>query len=124
MLEEFASSAEEIDRARHFGQLASNLHRITSYNVCYTKLLRACANVEDQIQGIKQGADAYIQKPFNMEHLVARIEGMLRSRKHRITSYNVCYTKLLRITSGWNGLKQFNPHSIKSGKSSSTSPHE
>lgn len=26
MLEEFASSAEEIDRARHFGQLASNLH--------------------------------------------------------------------------------------------------
>ena len=53
------------------------MHRITSYNVCYTKLLRA-------INGNKQeneGGDQQHQHP-------------------RITSYNVCYTKLLRVRSG------------------------
>ena len=46
--------------------------RITSYNVCYTKLLRAGA--------LLQAAGGLQQDCW----------------PHRITSYNVCYTKLLR----------------------------
>ena len=43
--------------------------RITSYNVCYTKLLRDCSTFHELVV------------------------------KSRITSYNVCYTKLLRSSS-------------------------
>ena len=52
-------------------------HRITSYNVCYTKLLR-----------LNQGTD-------NIYKLQKRLEEVGFYR--RITSYNVCYTKLLRL---------------------------
>ena len=45
--------------------------RITSYNVCYTKLLRV------------MGRTTFF---------------VLKSAQHRITSYNVCYTKLLRVS--------------------------
>ena len=51
--------------------------RITSYNVCYTKLLRGVLG--DYALSLGKG---YL------------IHGTLY---HRITSYNVCYTKLLRI---------------------------
>ncbi|PKQ61325.1 hypothetical protein BZG02_16155 [Labilibaculum filiforme] len=44
-------------------------------------LLTACATIEDQIKGIKEGADAYIKKPFDMQHLVARTEFLLQNRK-------------------------------------------
>ena len=44
-------------------------------------LLTACTNIEDQIKGLKGGADSYIGKPFNMEHLVATIESLLQGRK-------------------------------------------
>lgn len=45
-------------------------------------LLTACTNIEDQIKGIKGGADAYVGKPFNKEHLVTTIESLLQGRKH------------------------------------------
>jgi signal transduction histidine kinase/DNA-binding response OmpR family regulator len=44
-------------------------------------LLTACTDIEDQIKGIKGGADSYIGKPFNIEHLVASIESLLQGRK-------------------------------------------
>ena len=56
------------------GGFASN--RITSYNVCYTKLLRFVISSVDLPQ-------SFLVNPF-------------RTRSVRITSYNVCYTKLLR----------------------------
>ena len=49
--------------------------RITSYNVCYTKLLRFNINEKDTVVGIAASGGT----------------------PYRITSYNVCYTKLLRI---------------------------
>ena len=55
--------------------------RITSYNVCYTKLLRD--KVADQI------SDALLD-----EFLSQDPESKVAC--DRITSYNVCYTKLLR----------------------------
>ena len=70
----------ELLRARiangSFAALTGDARRITSYNVCYTKLLR-CVD-----PGIGFGK--------TLDHNLA----ILR----RITSYNVCYTKLLRAT--------------------------
>ena len=43
-------------------------------------LLTACTVIDDQIKGIREGADAYILKPFDTEHLVARIELLLQAR--------------------------------------------
>ena len=52
-------------------------NRITSYNVCYTKLLRRCAY------------------PIKVK-LATECKSLTHYTKGRITSYNVCYTKLLR----------------------------
>jgi len=40
--------------------------------------LTARAGVEDRISGIRDGADDYISKPFIMEELLTRIDGLLR----------------------------------------------
>ncbi|BAX79093.1 hybrid sensor histidine kinase/response regulator transcription factor [Labilibaculum antarcticum] len=52
-------------------------------------LLTACATIEDQIKGIKEGADAYIKKPFDMQHLVARTEFLLQNRKQLRQRYQI-----------------------------------
>lgn len=44
-------------------------------------LLTACATIDDQIKGIKEGADSYIKKPFDIQHLVTRTEYLLSNRK-------------------------------------------
>lgn len=44
-------------------------------------LLTALTNIEDKIQGIRDGADAYIRKPFNVQHLITRTETLLENRK-------------------------------------------
>ena len=57
--------------------VVQNVTRITSYNVCYTKLLRNLAI-------------------FSLSLLALIVMVLLQSDWLRITSYNVCYTKLLR----------------------------
>ena len=67
--------------------------RITSYNVCYTKLLRLA---------LRAGLAAHFpDETMQVEQL--EILDFLRTHppfcelpEDRITSYNVCYTKLLR----------------------------
>ena len=44
-------------------------------------LLTAKDTKEDQIKGFEFGADAYVSKPFNMNVLMARINGLLEARK-------------------------------------------
>jgi DNA-binding response OmpR family regulator len=44
-------------------------------------LLTAKANPETEIQGIEEGADAYITKPFKWKHLSAVIKNLLESRQ-------------------------------------------
>ncbi|WP_194524872.1 two-component regulator propeller domain-containing protein [Zobellia roscoffensis] len=44
-------------------------------------LLTALDDIENQIQGIKDGADAYIKKPFDARRLVARTEALLENKK-------------------------------------------
>jgi DNA-binding response OmpR family regulator len=41
-------------------------------------LLTALGRVDDKVKGLSQGADDYIQKPFSLEELKARIEAVLR----------------------------------------------
>ena len=44
-------------------------------------LLTALTNINDHIQGIKDGADAYIKKPFNFQLVITSIEALLTNRK-------------------------------------------
>ena len=64
--------------------------RITSYNVCYTKLLRATvAAAITAALGRAEGGE--------VDFLTGLLhEPSLAGEADRITSYNVCYTKLLR----------------------------
>ena len=68
--------------------------RITSYNVCYTKLLREYSigilSHARTGQTIRIGNDCRLRISF------AVVDIAIRSTPGRITSYNVCYTKLLR----------------------------
>ena len=85
--------------------------RITSYNVCYTKLLRPkllkkieTMNAAGEKRVIRTWSRASTIFPQMVGHTLAIHDG----RRHvpiyitenmvgRITSYNVCYTKLLRF---------------------------
>ena len=97
-----------------------NTTRITSYNVCYTKLLRSLdddssrkPNLDMNI--IRQIAEKtglrFTPEKENAENTFAPIDLLdyiyavlhspaYREKYSRITSYNVCYTKLLRADSG------------------------
>ncbi|WP_282122089.1 hybrid sensor histidine kinase/response regulator transcription factor [Algibacter mikhailovii] len=52
-------------------------------------LLTALANIEDHLKGIRDGADAYIKKPFNIQHLVTNVEALLGNRKALRERYQV-----------------------------------
>jgi two-component system OmpR family response regulator len=36
---------------------------------------------KDKVQGLQMGADDYVTKPFNLEELLARVEGLLRRQR-------------------------------------------
>ena len=40
-------------------------------------LLTSKADVEDRVEGLKRGADAYIAKPFNIEELAAQVDNLI-----------------------------------------------
>ncbi|WP_111708898.1 hybrid sensor histidine kinase/response regulator transcription factor [Lutibacter citreus] len=44
-------------------------------------LLTASTSIEDELFGLKYGADSYIKKPFNIQYLVTKTEALLKSRK-------------------------------------------
>lgn len=44
-------------------------------------LLTAKATIEDQINGIKTGADLYLSKPFNIRYLIEHVKQMINSRR-------------------------------------------
>jgi ligand-binding sensor domain-containing protein/signal transduction histidine kinase/DNA-binding response OmpR family regulator len=45
-------------------------------------LLTAKTSIEDQILGLENGADSYIPKPFNPEHLKVRVAKLIEQREH------------------------------------------
>lgn len=52
-------------------------------------LLTALTNIEDHLQGLRDGADAYIKKPFDVQHLIAKVEALLANRKQLRERYQV-----------------------------------
>ncbi|QHI39244.1 Sensor histidine kinase TodS [Kordia antarctica] len=52
-------------------------------------LLTALTNIEDHLQGIRDGADAYIKKPFHVQHLITNVEALLTIRKQLRERYQV-----------------------------------
>ncbi|UMB54029.1 ATP-binding protein [Lutibacter sp. A64] len=52
-------------------------------------LLTASTAIEDQLQGLKDGADSYIKKPFNIQYLITRIESILQNRKQLRERYKM-----------------------------------
>ena len=71
--------------------------RITSYNVCYTKLLRVfCLR---RSLWITRGFGSSSMR-LSSSARVARVRLVEVMSSSRITSYNVCYTKLLRPDTG------------------------
>jgi len=52
-------------------------------------LLTALTNIEDHLQGIRDGADAYIKKPFNVQHLITNTEALLTTRKQLRERYQI-----------------------------------
>ena len=43
--------------------------------------LTAKTSVEDKVRGLEYGADAYIEKPFSAEHLMAQIDSLIKNRE-------------------------------------------
>jgi DNA-binding response OmpR family regulator len=51
-------------------------------------LLTAKSEMENKIQGLNQGADAYLTKPFNLKHLNAQIVSLIDIRRKLIRKFN------------------------------------
>ena len=73
-------------------------HRITSYNVCYTKLLRAILLRSGELVAVlEESASATVTitsaRPFDILEERFLAEGM-KERFNVITSYSIHYTKL------------------------------
>lgn len=52
-------------------------------------LLTACTSNKERIQGLVDGADAYIMKPFEVVHLITRTEALLLNRKQLRERYRI-----------------------------------
>ncbi|MGJ8745695.1 hybrid sensor histidine kinase/response regulator transcription factor [Polaribacter sp.] len=52
-------------------------------------LLTALTNIEDHVRGLRDGADAYIKKPFNVQRLITNTEALLSNRKQLRERYQV-----------------------------------
>ena len=77
-----------------------NDSRITSYNVCYTKLLRPwvaedAATARDIMLCELTGSRLHVAH-VSTKGSVELVRAAKKRGVPRITSYNVCYTKLLR----------------------------
>ena len=79
--------------------------RITSYNVCYTKLLRLMKLASDIPSVTTERSRSLSELLYltaagisELDHIEYQLN---QENSVRITSYNVCYTKLLRLLWAW-----------------------
>ncbi|MGF9906588.1 response regulator transcription factor [Brevibacillus porteri] len=54
------------------------LDQIRQYGSCPVIIITARGTVPDKLQGLAQGADDYIAKPFDPEEVLARVQAVLR----------------------------------------------
>ena len=100
-------SADEILQKEHFDmvvldimmpgmegtQVAENMRKRSDYTPVL--LLTAKAETEDRIDGLNNGADDYLAKPFAMGELVARVKAMIRrNRDYQQTVLNLANVTL------------------------------
>ena len=77
--------------------------RITSYNVCYTKLLRLQQITAPLLLSLKTvgcSSALFLLLGIPVAYWLSKENLKFRWLLDRITSYNVCYTKLLRVGLG------------------------
>ena len=46
-------------------------------------MLTALSSLDDKVEGLDAGADAYLSKPFDVRELIAQIHALLRARRNR-----------------------------------------
>ena len=73
-----------------------NLPKVDGLTVCRTLrdngsavrilMLTARGQMTDRVQGLDNGADDYLSKPFELEELLARVRALLRRRGERVDS--------------------------------------
>jgi signal transduction histidine kinase/DNA-binding response OmpR family regulator len=61
-------------------QLCKEVKSNLDYSHIPIILLTAKTNLQSKIEGLDAGADAYVEKPFSMEHLLAQLSNLLSSR--------------------------------------------
>ncbi len=61
-------------------QLCKELKSNLNYSHIPIILLTAKTNLQSKIEGLDAGADAYVEKPFSMEHVFAQISNLLSNR--------------------------------------------
>ena len=62
-------------------QLCESIKSNTQFCHIPVILLTAKTNVESKIMGLEYGSDAYLEKPFSLEHLRTQINNLLNSRQ-------------------------------------------
>lgn len=62
-------------------QLCEKVKKDTRFCHIPLILLTAKTNIESKIKGLEYGSDAYLEKPFSLEHLRTQINNLLFSRK-------------------------------------------
>ena len=62
-------------------ELCAKIKEDIEYSHIPVVLLTAQTNISSRIAGLELGADAYIEKPFSIEHLQAQISNLLDNRK-------------------------------------------
>jgi len=63
-------------------ELCRKIKTAIQYSHIPVILLTAKNTITAKIEGLENGADAYIEKPFVMEHLLAQINSLLNNRNH------------------------------------------
>ncbi|WP_059053388.1 response regulator transcription factor [Paenibacillus senegalimassiliensis] len=58
------------------------LKQIRSKSPCPVIMLTALGQLEERLEGLENGADDYMTKPFVPEEVVARVQAVLRRRPH------------------------------------------
>ena len=70
-------------------ELCKKLKQSSTYGHIPVILLTALVGTEQEIEGMKSGADAYVQKPFEPRKFIAKVETMIANRRkvqHMISS--------------------------------------
>lgn len=62
-------------------ELCKTIKSDLSYSHIPVVLLTAKTNIQSKIEGLELGADAYIEKPFSVEYLLANISSLIHNRE-------------------------------------------